>query len=107
MYRQLWCSGLLHVATPAEKEITERRDARSREYQFLLKMAGFTKSWSALAREYNGKGTFNLKTVVAVVQVIGHQRWFTAATHVFPAELVRLACCARHLSLWLDLGDAY
>ena len=62
LYRQLWFSGLLHAESAAEKEVAERRDGRRREYEFLRKIAGFTKSWSALAREYNRKGTFNVKT---------------------------------------------
>lgn len=66
LYRQLWCGGLLHVEAPAEKEIAALQDSRRREYEFLLKLERFTKSWSALAREYNGKGTFNMKTAKEV-----------------------------------------
>jgi hypothetical protein len=66
LYRRLWCGGLLHVETPAEKEVAARRDSRRREYEFLLKIESFAKSWSTLAREYNGKGTFNVKTAKEV-----------------------------------------
>ena len=66
LYRQLWYSGLTHVETQEENEIAERSDARRREYEFIRKIAGFTKSWSALAREYNHKGTFNVKTAKEV-----------------------------------------
>src|ERR1700681_2784188 len=66
LYRQLWCSGLLHAETQAEEEIAERREARRREYEFLQKIKSFTKSWSALAREFNGRGTFNVKTAKEV-----------------------------------------
>lgn len=66
LYWELWWRGLVHAETAAEKEVAESRDARNREYEFLQKLKCFTKSWSELAREFNGKGTFNMKTAKEV-----------------------------------------
>jgi len=61
LYRQLWCSGLLHAEALAQKELAERRDARRREYEFLVKMEGFTKSWSALCPRIQPQGNLQLE----------------------------------------------
>ena len=61
MYQRLFESGMMRVETPEEKQIAARRESERKELQLLLKVERFMKSWSALAREYNGRGTFNVK----------------------------------------------
>jgi len=41
--------------------IVKREDAQYKEKQFLSKTQAFAELWTALAREYNEKGTFNMK----------------------------------------------
>ena len=44
-----------------EQPIIKQQTARSKENAFLSKTQAFAELWTALAREYNEKGTFNMK----------------------------------------------
>jgi hypothetical protein len=46
----------------AEIEAAERREEQYRELQFLERANTFVRMWSAFAKEYNEKKTFNAKT---------------------------------------------
>ena len=62
LLQRLWLSGEVQVQTEAQIQIAKRREAEYKERQFLLKAKKLVQSWSTFAREYNEKGTFNLKT---------------------------------------------
>ncbi|MBZ5590948.1 MAG: hypothetical protein LAP39_01840 [Acidobacteriia bacterium] len=44
-----------------DRPIFERENAQYKEKQFRLKTQAFVDLWTALAREYKEKGTFNIK----------------------------------------------
>ena len=52
----------VEAQTEAEIQIAKRREAEYKEEQFLLKAKKLVLWWSALFREYNENGTFNVKT---------------------------------------------
>jgi hypothetical protein len=62
LYERLWLSGEVQAQTEAEIQIAKRREAEYKEQQFLLKAKKLIQSWSTFAREYNEKGTFDLRT---------------------------------------------
>ncbi len=62
LYRELLLSSSPQSAAEARIQIAKRREAQYKERQFLLKAERLVESWSALVREYNKKGTFNVKT---------------------------------------------
>jgi hypothetical protein len=62
LLQRLWLSGEMQAQTEAQIQIAKRREAEYKEQQFLLKAKKLVQSWSTFAREYNEKGTFNLKT---------------------------------------------
>ena len=66
LLQRLWLSGEIQVQTEAQIQIARRREAEYKERQFLLKAKKIVQSWSTFAREYNEKGTFNLKTAKEV-----------------------------------------
>jgi hypothetical protein len=47
---------------PADRPIAAPSEARQKEHEFWLRTDKFVKLWTSLAREYNEKGTFNMKT---------------------------------------------
>jgi hypothetical protein len=47
--------------TVAEQQLAQHKAAQQKEQQFWMKTEKFIDSWTALAREYNDKGTFNVK----------------------------------------------
>jgi hypothetical protein len=47
--------------TEVERQLAEHKAAQQKEQQFWMKTEKFITSWTALAREYNDKGTFNVK----------------------------------------------
>jgi hypothetical protein len=49
------------IPTKAEQQLAEHKAAQQKEQQFWMKTEKFISSWTALAREYNDKGTFNVK----------------------------------------------
>jgi hypothetical protein len=49
------------IPTKAEQQLAEHKAAQQKEQQFWMKTEKFVESWTALAREYNDKGTFNVK----------------------------------------------
>ena len=49
------------IPTEAESQLAQHKAARQKEQQFWMKTERFIDSWTALAREYNDKGTFNVK----------------------------------------------
>ena len=49
------------IPTAAERRLEQRVAAQQMEQQFLMNTEKFIASWAALAREYNEKGTFNMK----------------------------------------------
>jgi hypothetical protein len=49
------------IPTEAERQFAEHKAAQQKEQQFWMKTEKFIDSWTALAREYNDKGTFNVK----------------------------------------------
>ena len=66
LLQRLWLSGEMQVQTEAQIQIAKRREVEYKEQQFLLKAKKLVQSWSTFAREYNEKGTFNLKTAKEV-----------------------------------------
>jgi|SRR5579871_171402 len=52
---------MLLMADGGTEPEQQRRTAHQKEQQFWMKTEKFIASWTALAREYNEKGTFNLK----------------------------------------------
>jgi RNA polymerase-interacting CarD/CdnL/TRCF family regulator len=58
-YQQLLWSGA--VQSQVATQLTKRREAQDKERQFLMKAEKRVQSWTALAHEYNEKGTFNVK----------------------------------------------
>jgi hypothetical protein len=53
---------LLKAETPnIDQQAEQRRAAEQKQHQFLLKTEKFIDAWTALATEYNEKGTFNVK----------------------------------------------
>jgi hypothetical protein len=73
LLQRLWLSGEVQDQTEAQIQIAKRREAEYKERQFLLKAKGLVQSWSTFAREYNEKGTFNLKTAREVSKAF-HER---------------------------------
>lgn len=49
------------IPTVAEQQLAQHKAAQRKEHQFWMKTEKFIDSWTALAREYNDKGTFNVK----------------------------------------------
>jgi hypothetical protein len=49
------------TTTEAEQQLAQQREARQKEHAFWMKTEKFIESWTALAREYQEKGTFNVK----------------------------------------------
>jgi hypothetical protein len=49
------------IPTEAERQLAQHKAAQQKEHQFWMKTEKFIDSWTALAREYNDKGTFNVK----------------------------------------------
>jgi hypothetical protein len=47
--------------TEAERQLAEYKAAQQKEHAFWMKTEKFIDSWTALAHEYNDKGTFNVK----------------------------------------------
>lgn len=45
-----------------ETEAAERRQEQEQEHQFIDKANTFVRIWTAFAKEYNDKKTFNVKT---------------------------------------------
>jgi hypothetical protein len=66
LLQRLWLRGEIQAQTEAEIQIAKRREAEYKEQQFLLKAMKLVQSWSTFVREYNEKGTFNLKTAKEV-----------------------------------------
>jgi hypothetical protein len=66
LLQRLWPNGDVQVQSEAEIQIAKRKEAEFKERQFLLKAKKLVQSWSTFAREYNEKGTFNLKTAKEV-----------------------------------------
>ena len=58
-YQRLLWSGA--VQSQVATQIAKRTEAQAKERQFLLKAERLVQSWTALAHEYNEKGTFNVK----------------------------------------------
>jgi hypothetical protein len=59
--RELMLHDLENQPARATAEAAERRAARYREQQFIEKVNRFVQLWAVFAREYNEKGTFNVK----------------------------------------------
>ena len=49
------------VEYQSDQPVTKRETAQSKENAFLAKTQAFAALWTALAREYNEKGAFNVK----------------------------------------------
>ena len=49
------------VSNPAEQQVRDRSEAQFKESQFWSRTEKFIDLWTTLAREYNQKGTFNVK----------------------------------------------
>ena len=49
------------IPTAAEQQLAQHKAAQRKEHQFWMKTEKFIASWTALASEYNDKGTFNVK----------------------------------------------
>ena len=49
------------IPADAEQQLAQHREAQQKERQFWMKTEKFIDSWTAMAREYNDKGTFNVK----------------------------------------------
>ena len=47
--------------TAAKQQLAQHNSAQQKAHQFWMKTEKFISSWTALAREYNDKGTFNVK----------------------------------------------
>jgi hypothetical protein len=62
IYSELLWSGAVQSQTATQTQIAKRTDAQYREQQLLLRAERLVQLWSALAREYNEKGGFNVKT---------------------------------------------
>ena len=49
------------IPTEPERQLAQHKAAQQKERKFWMKTQKFIESWTALAREYNDKGTFNVK----------------------------------------------
>jgi hypothetical protein len=58
-YQRLLLKG--EIATEAEQRSEQRRTTWQKEHEFLAKTDKFVELWTALAHEYQEKGTFNVK----------------------------------------------
>jgi len=56
------------VENQFEPSITQQETPQSKEKQFVSKTQEFAALWTALAREYNEKGTFNMKLAKEVTK---------------------------------------
>jgi hypothetical protein len=62
LLQRLGLGGEVQAQTETQIQIAKRKEADYKEQQFLSKAKKLVQTWSTFAREYNEKGTFNLKT---------------------------------------------
>ena len=56
-----WLMFMADRQTEVEQQLAQHKAAQQMEQQFRMKAEKFIALWTALAREYNDKGTFNVK----------------------------------------------